>query len=128
MFFGSGKSLFFLLIAAKEEIVGVFGVLDFEGMTRLSGYSFLLFNLLCAPCCAAIGAIRREMNSAKWTWLAIGYQCVFAYAVSLIFYQFGMLFSGTVNAFDFIFALVVLGYIIYLLIRPYDEVYKIGRE
>ena len=84
-------------LVAKEEVVGVFGVLDFEGLTALAGFSFLIFNLLCAPCFAAIGAIKREMNSAKWTWFAIGYQCVFAYAISLIVYQFGLLFSGSVN-------------------------------
>lgn len=76
-------------LVAKEEVAAVFGVLDFEGMTQLSAYSFLIFNLLCAPCFAAIGAIRREMNSAKWTWFAIGYQCGFAYIVSLIIYQLG---------------------------------------
>ncbi|MGN0619976.1 MAG: ferrous iron transporter B, partial [Ruminiclostridium sp.] len=71
-------------LVAKEEVVGVFGVLDFMGMTALAGYSFLTFNLLCAPCFAAIGAIKREMNNGKWTAFAIGYQCLFAYAVSLI--------------------------------------------
>ncbi|WP_317286372.1 nucleoside recognition domain-containing protein, partial [Absiella sp. AM09-45] len=81
-------------LVAKEEVVGVFGVLDFEGMSQLAAYSFLCFNLLCAPCFAAIGAIRREMNSAKWTLFAIGYQCSFAYAVSLMIYQFGSLFTG----------------------------------
>lgn len=79
-------------LVAKEEVVGVFGVLDFEGMSQLSAYSFLIFNLLCAPCFAAIGAIRREMNSAKWTWFAIGYQCTFAYIVSLLVYQIGSIF------------------------------------
>ena len=71
-------------LVAKEEVVGVFGILDFEGMSQLSAYSFLIFNLLCAPCFAAMGAIKREMNSAKWTTFAIGYQCLFAYAISLI--------------------------------------------
>ena len=70
-------------LVAKEEIVGVFGVLDFEGMSKLAAYSFLIFNLLCAPCFAAMGAIKREMNNGKWTAFAIGYQCVFAYAISL---------------------------------------------
>ena len=74
-------------LVAKEEVVGVFGVLDFEGLTPLAGYAFLAFNLLCAPCFAAMGAIRREMNSAKWFWFAVGYQCGFAYIVSLIIYQ-----------------------------------------
>ena len=105
-------------LVAKEEVVGVFGVLDFEGLTPLAGYSFLIFNLLCAPCVAAIGAIRREMNNAKWTWFAIGYQCVFAYAISLIVYQFGLLFSGSVNIVGLIAAVVVLAGMCYLLFKP----------
>ncbi|MBO4636228.1 MAG: ferrous iron transporter B [Clostridiales bacterium] len=104
-------------LVAKEEVVGVFGVLDFEGLTALAGLSFLIFNLLCAPCFAAIGAIKREMNSAKWTWFAIGYQCVFAYAVSLIVYQFGLLFSGSVNVIGLIAAVAVLALMCYLLFR-----------
>ena len=105
-------------LVAKEEVVGVFGVLDFEGLTALAGMSFLIFNLLCAPCFAAIGAIKREMNSAKWTWFAIGYQCVFAYAISLIVYQFGLLFTGAVNVIGLIFALLVLAGLCYLVFRP----------
>ena len=105
-------------LVAKEEVVGVFGVLDFEGLTALAGMSFLIFNLLCAPCFAAIGAIKREMNSAKWTWFAIGYQCVFAYAISLIVYQFGLLFTGGVNVIGLIFALLVLTGLCYLVFRP----------
>ncbi|MCH5321777.1 MAG: ferrous iron transporter B [Eubacterium sp.] len=108
-------------IIAKEEIVGVFGVLDFEGFTPLAGYSFLIFNLLCAPCVAAIGAIRREMNSFKWTLFAIGYQCLFAYAISLIVYQFGMLFMGQANFIGVIFAVIVLAFILFMLLRPYKE-------
>lgn len=108
-------------LVAKEEVVGVFGVLDFGGLTKLSAYSFLIFNLLCAPCFAAIGAIRREMNSAKWTWFAIGYQCVFAYAISLIVYQLGMLFTGNGNAVGVIAAVIVLGFIVYMLFKPYKE-------
>ncbi len=84
-------------IVAKEEIVGVFGVLEMEGFTRLAGLSFMIFNLLCAPCVAAIGAIKREMNSVKWTWFAIGYQCFFAYAVSLVLYQAGSLIIGIIK-------------------------------
>lgn len=88
----------FMGLLAKEEVVAVFGVLDFDGMGRLAAYSFLIFNLLCAPCFAAMGAIRREMNSAKWTAFAIGYQCVFAYAISLMVFQLGTfitaLYSG----------------------------------
>lgn len=111
-------------LVAKEEVVGVFGVLDFEGLGVLAGYSFLAFNLLCAPCFAAIGAIRREMNSAKWTWFAIGYQCTFAYAVSLVIYQLGMLFSGHFDVFTIIgsiFAIAIIAFAIYLLARPYKE-------
>ncbi len=105
-------------LIAKEEIVGVFGVLDFMALTPLAGYSFLLFNLLCAPCFAAMGAIKREMNSAKWTAFAITYQCVFAYAISLIVYQFGMMFTGSVNVAGIIFAAIVLAGLVYLLVRP----------
>ncbi len=108
-------------LVAKEEVVGVFGVLDFEGLTPLAGYAFLAFNLLCAPCFAAIGAIRREMNSAKWTWFAIGYQCGFAYVVALIIYQVGSLFAGNVNVIGLIFAILFLALIIFQLIRPYKE-------
>lgn len=113
-------------LVAKEEVVGVFGVLDFAAMTPLAGYSFLVFNLLCAPCFAAIGAIRREMNSAKWTWFAIGYQCSFAYAVSLMIYQFGCLFTGNVNVIGLIFAIAILAFMIYMLARPYKESVKLG--
>lgn len=108
-------------LVAKEEVVGVFGVLDFEGLTPIAGYSFLIFNLLCAPCFAAIGAIRREMNNPKWTLFAVGYQCVFAYAVSLIVYQFGMLFMGQANIIGVIAAVIVLAFIIFMLVRPYKE-------
>ena len=105
-------------LVAKEEVVGVFGVLDFESMTRIAAYSFLIFNLLCAPCFAAIGAIRREMNSAKWTWFAIGYQCVFAYVISLIVYQLGMLFSGRGNVPGAVAAFLAAAVLIFLLVRP----------
>ena len=115
-------------LVAKEEVVGVFGVLDFEGMTKLAGYSFLAFNLLCAPCFAAIGAIKREMNSPKWTWFAIGYQCGFAYAVSLIIYQLGCLFTGNVHIIGLIFALALIGLFIYLLVRPYKEATRFGKN
>lgn len=108
-------------LVAKEEVVGVFGVLDFEGMTQLAGYSFLVFNLLCAPCFAAIGAIRREMNNAKWTWFAIGYQCVFAYAVALMVYQFGMMFAGSGSVIGIIAAVAVLALMLFMLFRPYKE-------
>lgn len=115
-------------LVAKEEVVGVFGVLDFEGMSQLAAYSFLIFNLLCAPCFAAIGAIKREMNSAKWTWFAIGYQCVFAYAVSLIVYQLGMLFTGGANVIGCIFAVAILGFLLYMLFRPYKESNTLARS
>lgn len=108
-------------LVAKEEVVGVFGVLDFIAMTPIAGYSFLAFNLLCAPCFAAIGAIRREMNSAKWTWFAIGYQCIFAYIISLIVYQFGSLFTGNVNVVGLIFAVIFLALIIFMLVKPYKQ-------
>ena len=111
-------------LVAKEEVVGVFGVLDFEGLTRLAGYSFLLFNLLCAPCFAAIGAIKREMNSGKWTAFAIGYQCVFAYIVSLCVYQLGMLFTGNFSAWAIVAILLVICFF-FLLFRPYKESTKL---
>lgn len=106
-------------LVAKEEVVGVFGVIDFEGLTALAGYSFLAFNLLCAPCFAAMGAIKREMNSAKWTAGAIAYQCGFAYAVSLMIYQFGSLFTGHANPVGVIVATLVLAFIIFMLVKPY---------
>ena len=109
-------------LVAKEEVVAVFGVLDFEGMTKLAAYSFLVFNLLCAPCFAAIGAIKREMNNPKWTAFAVGYQCVFAYACSLMIYQFGLLFTGSVVGFGgwvaVLAAVAVLAGMLYFLFRP----------
>lgn len=118
-------------LVAKEEVVGVFGVLDFEGLGALAGYAFLAFNLLCAPCFAAIGAIKREMNSAKWTWFAIGYQCTFAYATALVIYQLGMLFSGHFDVFTIIgsiFAFAIVALVIYLLARPYKESTKLTQK
>ena len=115
-------------LVAKEEVVGVFGVLDFMGMSALAGYSFLVFNLLCAPCFAAIGAIKREMNSAKWTLFAIGYQCGFAYAISLMIYQFGLLFTGAVNVVGLIFAVLVLAFMVFMLARPYKESSKLTEK
>ncbi len=105
-------------LLAKEEIVGVLEVLDFGGMTQLSAYSFLMFNLLCAPCFAAMGAIRREMNSGKWTAFAITYQCVLAYCASLMFYQFGTALSGNINIIGLIAAVFVLALAVFLLVRP----------
>ena len=116
-------------LVAKEEVVGVFGVLDFEGMTRLAAYSFLVFNLLCAPCFAAIGAIKHEMNSAKWTWFAIGYQCVFAYAVCLMIYQFGSALTGSLNVIGLIAAIAVLAVMVYMLfIKRYHEATKLTKR
>lgn len=107
-------------LVAKEEVVGVFGVLDFAGFTKIAGYSFLAFNLLCAPCFAAIGAIKREMNNRKWFWFAICYQTIFAYIVSLCIYQIGMLVTGTFGIGTVVaIALVIL--FVYLLFRPYKE-------
>lgn len=111
-------------LVAKEEVVGVFGVLDFEGMSAIAAYSFLIFNLLCAPCFAAIGAIKREMNSAKWTAIAIGYQTVFAYCVSLMVYNIGGLISGSVGFSVWtVLAIAVLGMFLYFIFRKnkYDE-------
>ena len=115
-------------LVAKEEVVGVFGVLDFEGLSKLAGYSFLAFNLLCAPCFAAIGAMKREMNNTKWTLFAVGYQCVFAYAVSLIIYQLGSLFTGNVHVIGLIFAIALIAFMIYMLVRPYKEATKLEKK
>ena len=122
-------------LVAKENIVGTMGILYgaagnvyhtlasvFNGVT---GYSFLIFNLLCAPCFAAIGAIKREMNSAKWTWFAIAYQCGFAYCIALMVNQFGKLFMGEPSVIGLIAAVIVLGVMIYMLVRPYKEATKL---
>ena len=108
-------------LVAKEEIVAVFGVLDFLNMTKLSAFSFLVFNLLCAPCFAAIGAIRREMNNAKWTWFAIGYQCAVAYATSFCIYHIGSFFVGEMLWYEpltFVMSLVIIAFVIYMMVRP----------
>ena len=125
-------------LVAKENIVGTMGILYggegtvysaiAQAFTGISAYSFLVFNLLCAPCFAAIGAIKREMNSAKWTWFAIGYQCGFAYIIALMINQFGLLFTGNVNVVGLIFALLALAGIIYMLIRPYKEATKLSAK
>jgi ferrous iron transport protein B len=114
-------------LVAKEEVVAVFGVLEFMGMSKLVAYSFLIFNLLCAPCFAAMGAIKREMNSVKWTLFAIGYQTVFAYAVSFIVYQVGSFFGSSFGVLDiigFVLALVVFAFLCYLLFRPANKSVK----
>ena len=87
-----------------------------------------MLNLLCAPCFAAIGAIKREMNNTKWTWFAIGYQCGLAYAVALMVYQIGSAFTGSLNVVGLLAALVILGGIIYMLFRPYKEATKLTRN
>ena len=126
-------------LVAKENIVGTMGILYGGGganvyaalaqaFTPIAGYSFLVFNLLCAPCFAAMGAIKREMNSAKWTWFAIGYQCLFAYAIALMVYQFGGMFTGNINVIGLIFAFAILAFMIYMLVRPYKEATKLDAK
>ena len=110
-------SLYHFAEEVSENGDEIWGSLAAE-FSALAGYSFLIFNLLCAPCFAAIGAIRREMNNSKWTAFAIAYQCVFAYAVSLMVYQFGLLFTGGVNVIGLIFALAVLAFMIYMAGSP----------
>ena len=141
-------------LVAKEDVVGTFGVLyayddndgedeleeagdqiwgkvaeDFNafsgGHGKLAAYCFLLFNLLCAPCFAAIGAIKREMNSRKWTWFAIGYQCGFAYVIALIVWQRGRLFAGAANPVGLIVALILLALLGWQLFKPYKEAQKL---
>jgi ferrous iron transport protein B len=123
-------------LVAKENIVGTMGILYGGGdatvyqtlashFTKITGYSFLVFNLLCAPCFAAIGAIRREMNNRKWTWFAILYQCGFAYAVALMVTQFGGLFTGNVSVIGLACAAVILAVMIYMLFfKKYSEATK----
>ncbi len=144
-------------LVAKEEVVGTFGVLynyeaeteedeldeegsqiwpnvkaDFSsfsgGHGRLAAYAFMIFNLLCAPCFAAMGAIKREMNNRKWTWFAIGYMCAFAYVVGLIVYQLGLLFTGSTQIVGLVIALALLACILFQLFRPYKEAQKLTVE
>ena len=122
-------------LVAKENIVGTMGILYPDGwteigaaFTQISGYSFLVFNLLCAPCFAAIGAIKREMNNAKWTWFAIGYQCGFAYVVALMINQFGDAFTGSLNVLGLIAAVAALALIVYMLFKPYKEATKLSAK
>ena len=122
-------------LVAKENIVGTMGILYPDGwteigaaFTQISGYSFLVFNLLCAPCFAAIGAIKREMNNAKWTWFAIGYQCGFAYLVALMINQFGNAFTGSLNVLGLIAAVAALALIVYMLFKPYKEATKLSAK
>ena len=124
-------------LVAKENIVGTMGILYGGGeltawqalaasFTSITGFSFLVFNLLCAPCFAAIGAIKREMNNPRWTWFAIGYQCGFAYVVALMINQFGGLFTGNVSVIGLLFATAALVAIIYMLFfKKYKEADKL---
>ena len=126
-------------LVAKENIVGTLGILYGGGdatvyqniataFTSVSGFSFLTFNLLCAPCFAAIGAIKREMNSPKWTWFAIGYQCLFAYVVSLIIYQIGSAFIGNLSVVGIAVALAALAGLLYMIFKPYRESSKLTKS
>ena len=124
-------------LVAKENLVAIMGILYgfaevaengdemwsvfAQNFTAISAYSFLVFNLLCAPCFAAIGAIHREMGSAKWTWIAIGYQCIFAYIVSLIIYQLGTWFATGIFGLGTIVAIILVAALVYLLVRPNPE-------
>lgn len=138
--FGNAKAAVATItgLVAKENIVATFGILYQYGegvsengsqiwsniqadYTAIQGFSFLIFNLLCAPCCAAMGAIKREMNSGKWTAFAIGYQCLFAYCISLIINQLGMLFTGNGNIIGSVVAFAIIGFMIYMIIKPYKE-------
>ena len=124
-------------LIAKENVVGTFGILYGFGevaesgseiwgslagsMTALAAYSFLIFNLLCAPCFAAMGAIKREMNNAKWFWFAIGYQTLLAYCASLCVYQIGMLFTDGIFGIGTVAAIIIIAIFLYLFFRPYKE-------
>ena len=126
-------------LIAKENIVGTLGILYGGGdgsvysnlasaFTPITAYSFLVFNLLCAPCFAAIGAIKREMNNAGWTWFAIGYQCGFAYVIALMINQFGNLFTGNANLLGVVAATVFLAGMVYMLFKPYKEAAKLSAK
>ncbi len=110
----SGKSFIPMLIGTGCGVPGIMA----SSFTPLSAYSFLVFNLLCAPCFAAIGAIKREMNSVKWTWFAIGYQTAFAYAVSFVIYQIGSAFVGDANVLGTVTAVIILAVFCCLLFKP----------
>ena len=126
-------------LVAKENIVGTLGILYGGGdgtvyqniaaaFTGVTAYSFLVFNLLCAPCFAAIGAIKREMNNHKWTWFAIAYQCGFAYVIGLMINQFGGAFTGNLNVLGLIVAIALLVLIVYMLVKPYKEATKLSAK
>ena len=124
-------------LVAKENIVGTLGILYKNGasesvygnlhaaFTGLAGYSFLVFNLLCAPCFAAMGAIKREMNNARWTTFAIAYQCVFAYLVGLVIYQIGSALNGQIHIIGVLVAAAIVAGTLYMLFRPYREATKL---
>ena len=125
-------------LIAKENIVGTLGILYggdgsvysnlASAFTPITAYSFLVFNLLCAPCFAAIGAIKREMNNAGWTWFAIGYQCGFAYVIALMINQFGNLFTGNANLLGVVAAAAFLAGMVYMLFKPYKEAAKLSAK
>ena len=125
-------------LIAKENIVGTLGILYggdgsvysnlASAFTPITAYSFLVFNLLCAPCFAAIGAIKREMNNAGWTWFAIGYQCGFAYVIALMINQFGNLFTGNANFLGVVVAVIFLVGMVYMLFKPYKEAAKLSAK
>ena len=125
-------------LIAKENIVGTLGILYggdgsvysnlASAVTPSTAYSFLVFNLLCAPCFAAIGAIKREMNNAGWTWFAIGYQCGFAYVIALMINQFGNLFTGNANFLGVVVAVIFLVGMVYMLFKPYKEAAKLSAK
>ena len=125
-------------LIAKENIVGTLGILYggdgsvysnlASAFTPITAYSFLVFNLLCAPCFAAIGAIKREMNNAGWTWFAIGYQCGFAYVIALMINQFGNLFTGNANLLGVVAAAAFLAGMVYMLFKPYKEAAKLSSK
>ena len=119
---GSADLAMELVEAGNSSGLTVIGQEFFNG-SQLAAYSFMIFNLLCAPCFAAMGAIKREMNNAKWTWAAIGYMCGFAYVVAMIVYQLGMLISGNGFTVWTAVAIIALAALLYLLVRKnkYDE-------
>ena len=126
-------------LIAKENIVGTMGVLYGGGeistwamiakvFTGVTGFSFLVFNLLCAPCFAAMGAIKREMNSAKWTFFAIAYQCIFAYAIAFMINQIGGAFTGSLNVIGLIIAILLIAFMLFMLFKPYKEANKLTKN
>jgi len=126
-------------LIAKENIVGTMGVLYGSGeistwamlarvFTGVTGFSFLVFNLLCAPCFAAMGAIKREMNSAKWTFFAIAYQCIFAYAIAFMINQIGGAFTGSLNVIGLIIAILLIAFMLFMLFKPYKEANKLTKN